>query len=190
MEDILYKGYTIKIMQDDDAMNPRDYDNVGHMVCFHRKYNLGDKHSLETSDFGGWGEMREYLVKQEKAYVILPLYLYDHSGITMNTTGFSCPWDSGQVGFIYATREDAARIFGKCYRRKKIESVLASEVSTYDAYISGNVDMFQIIHPDGEEDSWCGSFYDDEEGCIQSAKDDIDSLIGKGIKIPCAVEAG
>ena len=35
------------------------------------------------------------LVEQMEGMVILPLYLYDHSGITMNTTGFSCPWDSG-----------------------------------------------------------------------------------------------
>lgn len=38
-------------------------------------------------------------------YVLLPLYLYDHSGITMKTSGFSCPWDSGQVGFIYASKD-------------------------------------------------------------------------------------
>ena len=31
------------------------------------------------------------LVEQMDGMVILPLYLYDHSGITMNTCGFSCP---------------------------------------------------------------------------------------------------
>ena len=44
-------------------------------------------------------------------YLMLPLYLYDHSGITMNTTGFSCPWDSGQVGWIYAFKEDAPGVW-------------------------------------------------------------------------------
>ena len=44
------------------------------------------------------------IVKEEN--VILPLYLYDHSGITMNTTGFSCGWDSGVVGFIYCSKKD------------------------------------------------------------------------------------
>jgi len=38
-------------------------------------------------------------------YVILPLYLYDHGGITMSTGAFSCPWDSGQVGWIYAPKK-------------------------------------------------------------------------------------
>jgi hypothetical protein len=38
-------------------------------------------------------------------YVILPLYLYDHGGITMSIGPFSCPWDSGQVGWIYAPKQ-------------------------------------------------------------------------------------
>ena len=42
----------------------------------------------------------------------LPLYLYDHSGITMNTGGFSCSWDSGQMGWIYATKEDIQKEYG------------------------------------------------------------------------------
>lgn len=37
-----YKGYTIKIYHDEDAESPRDWDNLGEMVCFHRRYNLGD----------------------------------------------------------------------------------------------------------------------------------------------------
>ena len=32
---------------------------------------------------------------------ILPLYLYDHSGLTMSTNDFGDRWDSGCVGFIY-----------------------------------------------------------------------------------------
>ena len=48
------------------------------------------------------------LVEQMDGMVILPLYLYDHSGITMNTCGFSCPWDSGQVGWIYASAMDSS----------------------------------------------------------------------------------
>ena len=36
----------------------------------------------------------------------LPLYLYDHGGITMSTNPFSCPWDDGgQVGWIYASKQ-------------------------------------------------------------------------------------
>lgn len=41
----------------------------------------------------------------DEKVAMLPLFLYDHSGITMSTGPFHCPWDSGQVGFIYMTYE-------------------------------------------------------------------------------------
>ena len=74
------------------------------MIAFHRRYDLGDKHSIKHEDYDGWDEMETALEKKFDA-VILPLYLYDHSGITMNTTGFSCGWDSGQVGFICISKK-------------------------------------------------------------------------------------
>ena len=43
METEEYKGYTIKIEHDDYPDNPRDWDNAGEMVCWHRRYNLGDE---------------------------------------------------------------------------------------------------------------------------------------------------
>ena len=82
-----YNGMTIKIYADELAESPREWDNLGKMCCFHKRYNLGDKHTMTVD------EVQE-LVQREDV-IALPLYLYDHSGITMNTTGFSCPWDSG-----------------------------------------------------------------------------------------------
>lgn len=40
-----------------------------------------------------------------ESHIILPIYAYEHGGITLSTGSFSCPWDSGQVGWIYATKE-------------------------------------------------------------------------------------
>jgi len=99
LKSVEYKGYSIRIEPDDSAESPRtSCDNLGHMVCWHRRYSLGDKHEFkEPADF------REFLNGQE-GVIYLPRFLYDHSGITMSTGPFSCPWDSGQVGFIYATR--------------------------------------------------------------------------------------
>jgi len=40
------------IMYDPEPVNPREWDNLGTMVCFHKRYNLGDepgsKHHFET----------------------------------------------------------------------------------------------------------------------------------------------
>ena len=60
-------GNTIKVFIDDDPQSPRDWDNAGTMLCFHGRHNLGDKSDLKSSDFAGWDEVREYLVREKDA---------------------------------------------------------------------------------------------------------------------------
>lgn len=99
----------LSIYYDTNPMNPREWDNLGTMVCWHRRYDLGDEQAQNIGLYNSWEEWleNEVLIPNggEENVVYLPLYLYDHGGITMNTTGFSCPWDSGQVGWIYATKD-------------------------------------------------------------------------------------
>jgi len=157
--------YKLKIIQDQDIESPREWDNLGTMYCEHRRYNLGDEDADDIRNDEG-----EFDKDVERNYIILPLYLYDHSGITMNTTGFSCPWDSGQVGYIYVSRADVRKEFGvkvispKLYKR--VVEILESEVATYDQYLTGDVYGFKLIAiEDGEEDETgdevdsCWGFY-------------------------------
>jgi len=45
-------NYTLKIVHDEDAQSPREWDNLGKMVCWHRNYNFGDNHNFsEPIDF-------------------------------------------------------------------------------------------------------------------------------------------
>lgn len=50
-------GLVLKILRDEDPLNPRtDWDNLGTMALFHKRYTLGDEgHGLYTSDFEGSG---------------------------------------------------------------------------------------------------------------------------------------
>jgi hypothetical protein len=79
----------------------------------------------------------------DRLFISLPLFLYDHSGITMSTGGFSCPWDSGQVGFIYVSREKVCEEYGwkviTKEREEKIVEILRDEVKTYDQYLTNDV---------------------------------------------------
>lgn len=47
------KPYTLFVVDDDMPLNPRtDYDNLGKIVCWHSRYDLGDKHDFdEPRDF-------------------------------------------------------------------------------------------------------------------------------------------
>ena len=126
-----------------DLDNPRSWDNLGKMVCFHRRYDLGDKHDYNHNDYNGWEEMKNAIIKEEDVCVILPLYLYDHSGITMSSSPFSCRWDSGQVGWYFVSKKKVREGYGvKKITQSlidKVTEVLESEVKTYDMYLTGEL---------------------------------------------------
>ena len=155
------RGYTIEIHQDEDAQSPREDCGFGTMYCTHRRYNLGD------TQIGGMakGEFDKLISRKDVKY--LPLYLYDHSGLTMSTSPFSCPWDSGQVGVILATHEDIRKEFGPKGRamthisKKAISSafkLMRQEVEVYDAFLCGNVYGYVILDKDGETMDSCWGF--------------------------------
>lgn len=159
----------LEIYQHDCPENPRNWDNLGKMVCFHKRYSLGDEHNINPENFSIWNEMKRYLVNKLDAAVVLPLYLYDHSGITIRTYPFSCPWDSFQVGFIYATRRAIREYYGVNLITKKVkervENCLIGEVETYDQYLRGDVYGYVLKSVSPLDD-----------GCI--SEDEIDSCWG------------
>ena len=140
------------VERDEDAINPRDkgyQDNASTMVCFHGRHNLGDDdHGYEDPN-----AFEEYC--RENKVLRLPLYLYDHSGITINTKGFSCPFDSGQVGYIYMTYEQVEKEFGDTTKSSLAKSLklMEGEVKEYDFYLTGEVYGYRIVEvdEDGEE---------------------------------------
>jgi len=173
MEKIV-NGKKIVISLDTDPIDPRGDDNLGIMVCFHRRYDLGDSHDIDSDDFSNWDEMENFIKKEKKAIVVLPLFLYDHGGITMNTTGFSCRWDSGQVGFIYTTKSKVNECYGfkQRFSKQRIERVkksLIAEVETYDQYLTGEVYCFEIYDENENLIDSCHGFYDEDE-CLKEAE--------------------
>lgn len=162
-----YEGYVIR---DEDATDPREWDNLGRMVCGHRRYHLGDTSrtlgwTFDINAFSSWAEVEQHLYDEEGAAVVLPLYLYDHSGITMSTKPFSCAWDSGQVGFIYITksalRENWPGLDTEDEKLEHARKCLEAEVETYDAYLTGDVYGWQIVDADGEHVDSCYSYFGD-----------------------------
>ncbi len=139
------KEIKIIIERDDYGYNPREDSDLSHMICFSRRYNLGDSNPYrdwENGMYDSLQQVKHHLTKYENAAVILPLYLYDHSGITINTTGFHCSWDSYQVGFIYITDKDLKESFAN--DKDKAKEFLINEVKNYDEYIRGNSFIISI----------------------------------------------
>jgi hypothetical protein len=157
-----YKGYVIELWHDPDPENPRkDWDNATDMICFHTRYNLGDDdHGLEMDHFNSWEGLRAHL--EIDSVVVVPVYLYDHSGLTINTTGFSCPWDSGQIGFIRVSRETANREWPDA-TEEELESYCVKDVEVYDKFLRGLVYGFKVLDHCGEVQESCWGFYSEED---------------------------
>ena len=153
------KDEVLGIYQDENPESPREWDNLGIMLCGHKRYELGDEQPKSRE------ELDERLEELDPV-IRLPLWLLDHSGLAMQTGSFAedaQQWDSGQVGWIVATKKDILDNFtgyDKNGKRKPMktkmtpqmvkdaERILRGEVETYSKYLGGFVYGFVIEKKD------------------------------------------
>lgn len=143
--------HILRVVDDPNPYNPRENDNLTTMVCFHGRYTLGDKnHGYKHNDYNSWAELKQAIVKKEKPVAILPIYLYDHSGITISTSPFSCKWDSGQIGFVFITPKTMKENW-KDWKKwefsaieEKTNTIIQGEIEEYDKYLRGEAYGYEI----------------------------------------------
>jgi len=166
----------LKIYQDNCAEDPREWDNLGTMVCAHGHYSLGDEQAQNIDDYRSWNDWFYHEIVMPNGgwhnIIYKPLYMYDHSGITIRTRPFSCPWDSGQIGYIYVTKKQVREE----WKRKRVSKhlltavldILECEVEIYDQWGRNDVYYFSLDkeikcsccgHVSMENIDSCGGFY-------------------------------
>jgi hypothetical protein len=149
-----YKRFNIEYWIDEDPISPREWDNIGKIACFHRRYDLGDKHHFNDSQ-----DLIDFIQDNQSELVYLPIFAYEHSGITIRTASYECQWDSGQIGFIYAYKKNMIEQGFKS--EAEMLTCLKQEIKTYDDYIVGNVYGYTITDEEGEMLDSCGGFVGD-----------------------------
>lgn len=179
-----YKNLNINIYHDCHVENPRnDIECLTKMIFFHKKYILGDKHDYKANDYNGWNEIEKDIKRKEDIAIILPVYMYDHSGLTISTTPFSCPWDSGQIGYVFVTKENIRKWFDVKRITKTILEMAQKdfklEIEMYDNYLKGEVYGYIITKNEEEIDSrwgyWGYNSNEDEWDVVKAAKEYIDN---------------
>lgn len=154
-----------EICLDPDPDDPRSWDNLGTMICWHRRYQLGDWH-----DYVDPKAFRAEI--HDGNAVILPVFLFDHSGLTLST---SCEifrafdavgWDWGQLGYIFAFKADICQ----AYRVKRltpaliaqVQEVLRDEVAVYNKFVQGDVYSYLLTdRRTGDVVDACTGFFGD-----------------------------
>ena len=166
------KKFELEIVQDNYPNNPRHDDNVTTMVCFHKRYELGDKTDYRSDNYDSWDELKEQIESDYKVLMIKPLYMYDHSGITISTSSFSCQWDSGQIGWVFIDKKRLTNICGEgIYTDMELNEWIEGEVDTYDKYLTGEVYCYEVYEIEtcdkGHEHKTlvesCGGYFGEEE---------------------------
>jgi len=165
-------GESVEIYYDEHSENPRNWDNISKMYCFHKRYNLGDKHKIDHTNYSSFDEMIEDNTSPDD--IVYPLYMYEHGGIEISTTPFSCRWDSGQLGFIVVTKETIIKEYGSDTpdNRERALRVMLGEVATYADYVDGRVFYYKLKDVNGETIDCIGGFYGydhAESGLYESA---------------------
>ena len=232
------------------ARDPRrDQDNLGVMVCWHRRYRLGDVHDCQSPHDWVMGLLREldpaklrpfvvgalrqsrferdayrrfmqgldrrkrvalwgdYLERRQVSidftlaidilthhgWTILPLYLYDHGGITLRTnpSAFRAQdpgrWDWGLVGWIYAGPAEIERMGTP---PERVGAVLRVEVEEYDLYLRGEVYTAIIDTPDRAGVESCGGLAGMDQARVMAIElarpfearyGDVQRILGEGI---------
>jgi hypothetical protein len=140
----------ISISVDTDSSSPREFDNLGTISTWHGRYKLGD----EQPKIAG----PKYLQALPEGSVVLPVYMYDHSGLALSTTPFSCQFDSGQLGLIWASPDKIKESYGDLSPASldQAKASMESEISTYNDFLSGRVYGYEISEDDEVVDSCWG----------------------------------
>lgn len=200
---LLANGKTFELVPDECAENPRKaWDNLCTVAGSHRRYDIFDAQAESSGDIcrivlrdligtDSYAEANRLYTRAEEQenedlYVkfldkytfYLPVFMYEHSGATISTTPFSCPWDSGQIGVIFITKEKFKKEFGvkilSSKQKRRAEFYLKCEIDTLDSYVRGSVYGAVLKDKDEETIESCWGFYGDNillSGVFDYARD-------------------
>jgi hypothetical protein len=140
----------------------------------------------------------EYFIRNEGARVVIGLFVYEHSGITMSAgprvgevlkqsdvrstgrfIGDDAGWDTSFVGFIYDTPEGVKQCFGDDATDEQIEKALRSEVEVYGSYLEGDITFWYVEDDETGFHEACGGYVGDHEYCEQECFSNMESAIEK-----------
>jgi len=168
-ETVEFGKYTLEAVEFDWYENPRMEDGNLGRACVQSSSAYAWEGTpfwtlQDAGGWSGWAEADQEFLKAAKAAgeevaILLPVWKYEHGGIMIKASEgnpFGCPFDSGRVGWVYATRKDILdRWMGKRLTKKLLaqaEKAIKEEVEYWSHYL--NNDGYEVkywLTADGED---------------------------------------
>ncbi len=132
--------YFYEVIEEDVMHNPREYyTHITHLLFKTKHIDLSDEElkDIDLGDFNGWDAVEDYLYEEFKVAYITPVYMMDHSYITLGARpfgGYYGRFDSGQVGFLFVTEEDKEKYN---IDRQKFYEMVEYELTEFENYLNG-----------------------------------------------------
>lgn len=129
--------------------------------------------------------LKEIVMLSKGKIIALPLYIYDHSGVTISTVRNSDPWDTSYAGVIWTTLEKVKETgiipTGEETLENCAKDTLNAEVRMYDQYLTGDVYGY-IVETLSENGEWeesdsCYDYYPSTNDPLMELADEV---FGKG----------
>jgi hypothetical protein len=158
-------GVILRVVYDEtgDIDSPIDSHDKG------VRFMEWSRHGVNDS----WNEARRDMTPaeaiewaKESRFIAYPVFKYEHGGVAYSLGAFSCPWDSGQCGFLFLSRKEWKR------KSKKSDSYAKGVIESYSAWCNGQVFGFIVEDEEsGEEIDSCWGFIGESDYCLEQGRD-------------------
>lgn len=161
-EELIVGKFRAVVRAELDAEDPRPPDKIGTVITGHSRYEIGDVHCYNGEQQAKHWQKELTSIRSalrrvgsavtptfvQQTLVRLPVYMLDHSGLVFSLEPFHCPWDSGQIGEIYA-RLDKCRKKNEATTREDVERRLRTEFEAWKAWKENDIHEY-VVFEDGE----------------------------------------
>lgn len=155
--------YTWEVVSDAYAEHPyRGCDMLSRMV-FSRTFShlayCPEVSKIAQQDWSNFGKEAPW----DKLIYITPIYAYSHGYTTFSLRPFSDLWDSGQVGWLFVTREAAEQnwpkyggwVLAKCAERQANQ-----EFKVFEDWVDDGAWGWRVKDKDGKVVESCWRYYE------------------------------
>jgi hypothetical protein len=157
----------VRVVYDDSGAtdSPIDsHDDSVRLVEWSRRHGLNDSWGSKRG-FSRDIEPPEALAwAKENGFIVYPVFKYEHGNVLYKTSPFSCPWDSGQSGYLFLSRKEWKR------KSKRSDSYAAAILESYSDWCNGSIFGYIIEDSNGDELDSVWGFIGDSDYCLSEGK--------------------